>query len=239
MRAGTLAIRPATGNTVPVVPLAIAPDPNRFHLLARNDDAPVLVEQLKLGQWLSISGASFTTGAGRDTKLAQSLLLGLLNVRLGYWWNSGIDADKRPGRYPPSLWRWVKGLPARLFRVQASLLNQWRAYFAGPAARLWYLSDGGHFDNTGLYELVRRKLPFIIAVDGAHDDHYEFEDLAILTRVVRLDFRAEIAWIDPTAARAAGTTGWAALDGASTLPPVSGAGFARSSIRMPSARCRT
>ena len=178
----------------------------------------MLVEQLKLGQWLSISGASFTTGAGRDTKLAQSLLLGLLNVRLGYWWNSGIDADKRPGRYPPSLWRWVKGLPARLFRVQASLLNEWRAYFAGPAARLWYLSDGGHFDNTGLYELVRRKLPFIIAVDGAHDDHYEFEDLAILTRVVRLDFRAEIAWIDPTAARSSGRSGWPALDPQNQVP---------------------
>ena len=171
---------------------------------------------------MAISGASFTTGAGRNTKLSQSLLLGLLNVRLGYWWNSGIDAGDRPGRYPPNLWRRVKSIPAWLFRVQASLLNEWRAYFAGPAARLWYLSDGGHFDNTGLYELIRRRLPFIIAVDGAHDDRYEFEDLAILTRQVRLDFRAELAWIDPTAARATGVHGWPPLDGTPPLPPVPG-----------------
>ena len=211
---------PPTGNELPIIPLAIAPDPNRFHVLVRKDVKPVVVEQLKLGQWMAISGASFTTGAGRNTKLSQSLLLGLLNVRLGYWWNSGIDADQRPGRYPPNLWRWLKALPAALFRVQASLLNEWRAYFAGPAARLWYLSDGGHFDNTGLYELIRRRLPFIIAVDGAQDDRYQFEDLAILTRQVRLDFKAELAWIDPTVARATGGHGWPPLDGAPPLPPV-------------------
>jgi len=35
------------------------------------------------------------------------------------------------------------------------LLNEWRGYFPGPGARLWYLSDGGHFENSGLYELIR------------------------------------------------------------------------------------
>ena len=59
---------PATGNAVCVAPLRIAPDPNQFHLLARKDDKPVDVEQLKLGQWMSISGAAFTTGAGRGTE---------------------------------------------------------------------------------------------------------------------------------------------------------------------------
>jgi len=149
-----------------------------------------------------------------------SLLLGLLNVRLGYWWNSGINPGQRPGRYPPDLWRRIKSLPSTVFAVQALLLNEWRGYFEGPSARRWYLSDGGHFDNTGLYELIRRRLPFIIAVDASQDERYEFEDLAILMRQVRLDFGAELNWLDPDPA---GATSWGSLNAAaaaqgSTIP---------------------
>jgi hypothetical protein len=84
--------------------------------------------------------------------------------------------------------------------MQSTLLNEWRGYFAGPAERLWYLSDGGHFENSGLYELIRRRLPFMIAVDCGEDRDYELDDMAILTRKARLDFGAEIEWIDPTVA---------------------------------------
>jgi choline dehydrogenase-like flavoprotein len=180
-----------------VRPLPVAPDPNAFHLLAQSDNKNPKVERLRLGQWLGISGAAVATGTGRFTSVPQSLLLGLLNIRLGYWWDSGIGASKRPGRYPPSLWRRLKSAPAWVFPMQATLLNEWRGFFPGPAEQLWYLTDGGHFDNTGLYELFRRRLPFIIAVDGGEDQQYKFDDLAILTRQVRLDFGAEIEWLEP------------------------------------------
>ncbi|NBA93598.1 GMC oxidoreductase [Pseudomonas sp. R5(2019)] len=182
---------------VPVAAINVAPDPNQFHVLSRSDDKPVTVERLRLGQWMAISGAAYTTGSGRNTKLWRSLILGLVNLRIGYWWNSGIPAGRRPGRYPPSLWRAFKSLPSTVFALQASLLNEWRGYFAGPAERLWYLSDGGHFDNTGLYELIRRRLPIMIAVDATSDPNYVFDDLALLTRQVRLDFCAEIKWLKP------------------------------------------
>ncbi len=203
-----------------VRPLPVAPDPNAFHVLARSDNRNPEVERLDLGQWISISGAAVTTGVGRYTSIAQSLLLGLLNVRLGYWWHSGIGAGQRPGRYPPDPWRRLKSLPAVIFRMQATLLNEWRAYFPGPAERLWYLSDGGHFDNTGLYELFRRRLPFIIAVDAGEDPQYEFDDLAILTRQVRLDFGAQINWLDPTRLRGQGRFGWDPFDQAPSSPTV-------------------
>jgi choline dehydrogenase-like flavoprotein len=180
-----------------VRPLPVAPDPNAFHLLARSDNKDPKVERLRLGQWMGISGAAVATGTGRFTSVPQSLLLGLLNIRLGYWWDSGISAGKRPGRYPPNLWRRLKSAPAWVFPMQATLLNEWRGYFPGPAEQLWYLTDGGHFDNTGLYELFRRRMAFIIAVDGGEDQQYKFDDLAILTRQVRLDFGAEIEWLDP------------------------------------------
>ncbi|MDE3819716.1 GMC family oxidoreductase [Sinorhizobium meliloti] len=197
---------------VEVRALPVAPDPHQFHMLARSDSEIATVEQLSLGRWMAISAASLSTGAGRKSSLPMSLLLGLLNVRLGYWWNSGINPSQRPGRYPPNLWRRIKSLPSNVFAVQAMLLNEWRGYFEGPSARRWNLSDGGHFDNTGLYELIRRRLPFIIAIDAGQDERYELGDLAILMRQARLDFSAELQWLDP--APAAGAGGWAGLDAA-------------------------
>ncbi|HEV3081032.1 MAG TPA: hypothetical protein VGY66_14720, partial [Gemmataceae bacterium] len=56
---------------------------------------PVLAESLRLDDWMSISGAAFTTGIGMRTSRALSLLAGIFNVRLGYWWDSGIDPSRR------------------------------------------------------------------------------------------------------------------------------------------------
>ena len=199
-------------------PLPVAPDPNAFHVLARADDRASTVERLRLGQWIGISGAAVATGTGRFTSVPQALLLGLLNIRLGYWWDTDIPASVRPGRYPANVWRWLKSSPAWFFRMQATLLNEWRGYFPGPAERLWFLTDGGHFENTGLYELFRRRLAFMIAVDAGEDQQYEFDDLAILTRQVRLDFNADISWVDPSERRRKGARGWDAFD--RTLYPV-------------------
>ena len=50
---------------------------------------------LSLGQWTGISGAAFSTGLGLRTSLGLSLLAGFFNVRLGLWWDSGVDPGER------------------------------------------------------------------------------------------------------------------------------------------------
>ncbi|HEV7715308.1 MAG TPA: GMC oxidoreductase, partial [Steroidobacteraceae bacterium] len=196
--------------------LPVAPDPESFHVLAHVSGKPIAVEPLRLSQWMAISGAAFTTGSGRFTSLATSLLLGLLNVRLGYWWNTGVNAGKRPGRYPPTFINRLMGLPGFFFRSQQTLLNEWRGYFPGPAARMWNLSDGGHFENSGLYELIRRRVGFMIAVDADEDPKYGFDDLGLLVRRARLDFGANFTWVDPTGNRKNGQdpphSGWAPVN---------------------------
>jgi hypothetical protein len=57
-----------------------------------------------------------------------------------------------------------------------------------------YLSDGGHFDNLGVYELVRRKCKVIFAVDAGADDVRAFGDLADTLRKCRIDFGVEIVF---------------------------------------------
>jgi hypothetical protein len=180
--------------------LRLNADANTFHPLGRRDGKPAVVQGLALSEWVAISGAAFSTGRGRATHLLESLFAGLTNVRLGYWWDSGIRATERPGRFPANVWRRLKELPGALFRVQGLLLSEWRARFDGPSREFWNLSDGGLLENTAAYELIRRRVPFIIGTDATRDLDYSMEDHANLVRLVRVDFGAEIDWIANPAA---------------------------------------
>jgi hypothetical protein len=157
----------------------------------------VPTEPLDLSEWVAISGAAVSTGLGSRTSVGLSLLLGLLNIRLGYWWDSGVRPEDR-GRAFTKERSWSKrtgGLFAWLLPAQASLADEWLARFHGVARRRWYLSDGGHFENMGAYELIRRRLPFIVVCDHEQDADYGFGGLANLVRKARIDFDAEIEFL--------------------------------------------
>lgn len=83
--------------------------------------------------------------------------------------------------------------------MQVSLMEEILGRFAGPAKQYWYLSDGGHFENTGCYELIRRRIPLIICSDCGADPSYRWGDVANLVRKARIDFNAEIRFPDTEA----------------------------------------
>jgi hypothetical protein len=68
-----------------------------------------------------------------------------------------------------------------------------------------YLSDGGHFENLGIYELVRRRCRFIIACDAGQDGAVTFGDLGNAIEKCRADFGVDIE-IDLDQVRPAGGT---------------------------------
>mgnify|MGYP006170885643 CR=1 FL=1 len=151
-------------------------DPERHRVFDRLAAPP---EALTLGRWVSISGAAFTAAAGARTSVPGAILATLANVRLGYWWDSGVERA-RAGWLPP---------------VYRGLLSECIARLRGTADRLWNVSDGGHFENLGGYELVRRRLPLIVLIDAEADPDYTFDGLANLVRKARLDFGAEIRFL--------------------------------------------
>lgn len=153
-------------------------------------------ERLSLGQWLAISGAAFSTGLGSRTSLGLSLLTGFGNIRLGYWWDSGVNPRERKVKPRFSAGKWLGMMFATFFPVQAYLLDEFTARFHGSARKYWYLTDGGHFENLGGYELIRRRLPLIFLIDAEADPDYTFGGLANLIRKARLDFDAEIKFLD-------------------------------------------
>ncbi|HTR62373.1 MAG TPA: patatin-like phospholipase family protein [Candidatus Binataceae bacterium] len=150
-------------------------------------------QRLSLGNWTAISGAAVSTGLGGLTSLGTSILTAFFNLRLGYWWDSGTPSLV-PRRQPGGR---LGTLLARMLPVQSSLLDEFLGRFRGTIRRYWYLTDGGHFENMGGYELIRRRLPVIVLIDAGADPNYEFADLANLIRKARLDFNAEIEFLVP------------------------------------------
>jgi hypothetical protein len=174
----------------PICPLCPGPHPFR----TTDDVKPP--ERLNLGGWVAVSGAAISPGAGRSTGLNHSLVFTLANLRTGYWWDSGAKRAQRLGLPPVGkLRRWLFAVPA-FFSTQTSLLNEAMGNFGGPWFLTWYLSDGGFFEVTGAYELIRRRVRYILLGDSGEDPLGRFDDLANLVLKARIDFDAKIRFLD-------------------------------------------
>ncbi|MDL9998881.1 patatin-like phospholipase family protein [Variovorax sp. J22P240] len=143
---------------------------------------------LTLGAWTAISGAAFAPGLGRLTKRGISALSVFAGLRLGYWWNSSDAGIVQRGAV-------VHASPL-LMKTRFMLLECFGA-FPGSSSANWYLSDGGHFENTGAYALLRQEAALIVIADCGADPDYRFCDLEILIRRARIDLNAEITFMKP------------------------------------------
>jgi hypothetical protein len=136
-----------------------------------------------LGRWVSVSGAAASPGAGAYTSRGLALLVYFLGVRLGHWMRAPRERVQL---------RWLSALAWRFIPKPMMLASEASATFFGVERPWWYLSDGGHFENTGVYPLLKRELDFIILSDAGCDAQYEFGDIENLVRKARIDFGAEI-----------------------------------------------
>lgn len=136
---------------------------------------------MTLSTAVAISGAAVNPGTGvagsgptRDRLV--SALMTLLNLRLGYW---AVNPNRKRGPLAPAnyLWPGIRGLLGMRL---------------SEASRVIELTDGGHFENLALYELIRRKVKVIIVADGGADPDFQFADLANAIERVRVDFGAVI-----------------------------------------------
>jgi len=132
---------------------------------------------LRLGTAVSISGAAASPNMGYHSSPALAFLMTIFNVRLGYWaGNPRHDSS------------WMNpGPQIGLLYLLAELFGQ-----TNDEARYVYLSDGGHFENLALYELVKRRCKFIIVCDADSDAAYAFGDIGNAIRRCREDIGVEI-----------------------------------------------
>ena len=154
-------------------------------------DCGEIYQPLTLAHWVATSGAAVSTGLGRATSLGTSLALGLTNMRLGTWWPADVlqNGEKLTGIRASR-----DSLRERSLTTQHYLFYELTAQFHGLNRDFQYLSDGGHFENTACYELIRegRKIDLIVMCDCGADPTYRFDDLANLIRLARIDQALEI-----------------------------------------------
>jgi hypothetical protein len=126
---------------------------------------------IDLGSAMAISGAAASTGMGWQTMKNFRFLMGLMNIRLGYWLLNPKKADQCRLLQTPGL--------RYLFKEILGKMNEDDCYLN--------LSDGGHIENLAVYELLKRKCKFIVCVDGGQEGGMECADLIRLQRYAEID----------------------------------------------------
>jgi GNAT superfamily N-acetyltransferase len=133
-----------------------------------------------VGDAITASGAAFNSHMGwhsMEWGPAVTFLMTAFNLRLGLWLPHPTQWYRERSPRP-----WLLGWP--FFK---ELFSFSRAQ--GPDV---HLSDGGHFEDLALYELVRRHCRYILVSDCGADPDVAFDDLGNAVRRVREDFGAEI-----------------------------------------------
>ncbi|RCK33944.1 hypothetical protein TH9_05910 [Thalassospira xiamenensis] len=134
--------------------------------------------ELDLAATMALSGAAVSSQMGLRTTRRTSFWLTLFNARLNAWLekprveqNEGAEV-KRSSRHKR---------PGLSYLVREFMAN------ADEHLPCVNISDGGHIENLGVYELLRRRCRYIVAVDGEADPRMTFHALTNLQRLAYID----------------------------------------------------
>jgi hypothetical protein len=134
---------------------------------------------VELGTAITVSGAAANPNMGYHSSPLVSILMTLFNVRLGWWAGN-------PGKDGADSWNHRGPIHAAWPLINEAFGNTTDRF------RDVNLSDGGHFENLGLYEMILRRCHRIVVVDAGRDTDYVFEDLGNAIRKIRIDFGIRI-----------------------------------------------
>jgi hypothetical protein len=182
-------------------------------------DVEQVVGDLDLAAAMSASGAAAASNMGAATIKPLTPTLALLNIRLGFWMRNPIRLTER--------FSWNPFADLYFLYELVGGLNESR--------RQIYLTDGGHIENLGIYELLRRRCKVIIAVDAECDPNMTFASFNKLERhaLIDLGVRIDLPWADiGTASKETGK----AIDKKGDAPKKSGPHVAVGEILYPDKR---
>ncbi|MBL0156439.1 MAG: patatin-like phospholipase family protein [Bryobacterales bacterium] len=138
---------------------------------------------ITLGNAMTISGAAASPNMGYNSSPLVSFTMMLFNARLGSWLGN-------PGEAGKDTWK-DEGPRSAVSSIVREALG--KTDDAGPYV---YLSDGGHFENLALYEMILRRCRTIVVLDAGCDPNYRYEDLGNALRKIRIDLNIRIEF-DP------------------------------------------
>jgi Patatin-like phospholipase len=184
----------------------------------REGDRALPGSGITLADAVSVSGAAVSPNMGYHSSASTAFLMTLFNLRLGAWLPN------------PAKWKNLGHKDPTIRKTNA--LVPFLAELSGATddtTRDVYLSDGGHFENLGLYEMIRRRCRYIFVSDGGCDPAFDFTDLGNAIRKISIDLRTDIVFSEvklgarstPVADRlayAVATIHYPSIDGRSNEP---------------------
>jgi hypothetical protein len=162
------------------------------------ESAEAIVDGLNIGTAMAISGAAAAPNMGMASIRPLSPTIALLNVRLGRWIRHPADIALRRARLKGEGERqfWRIPRPRHLlyeaFSKTGVSVGQLDARTIRKRHGFVFLTDGGHIDNLGVYELLRRRCKLIIAIDGEADPDFDSGSLVQVERFARIDMNVII-----------------------------------------------
>ncbi|MEU3909967.1 patatin-like phospholipase family protein [Streptomyces sp. NPDC029721] len=164
-----VSLRNRTAPGRPAVPFTFAsdycggPDTGWVRTDTLQKTAPELIgRDLTVQSAVAVSGAAFASAMGSQTMFMERLLA-LSNIRLGTWVPNPLYiaelAKYGPDRIMPRLPR------VRRLRYQLQELVGWFP----DTTPLLLCTDGGHFDNLGLVEMLRLRCRTVYVIDATGD----------------------------------------------------------------------
>ena len=173
------------GDNFIISPLYCGSDATKWRKTADFQKSKTSTRGITLASAMATSAAALNpnagvSGEGVTRNAVVSILLSMLNLRLGYWTSNPKNKKTigSPNFFSP-------GLSSEIFRNGFS-----------ENSNNILLSDGGHFENIAIYELIRRKCNLIIVADGGEDHKFNFDDLANAIEKARVDFGTKIRFMD-------------------------------------------
>jgi len=171
------ALQQKAHDTGVVTQQAAAAGVKRLSAYARTSEHAGDPRSLTMGLAIATSGAAASPNMGYHSSPTLGFLMTVFNVRLGWWLRNprfrNVWTDQKTG----------VSLRELLYELLGMTTDD----------KKWvYLSDGGHFENLGVYELVRRRCRLIIACDAGQDGAVTFEDLGNAIERCRADFGVDI-----------------------------------------------
>ncbi len=169
-----------------------------------------VVDGLNIGTAMAISGAAAAPNMGMASIRPLSPTIALLNVRLGRWVRHPRDIAHRATRLEakraksaakasaPAGEAQLRRIPGPIhllyeaFSKTGVSVERLDAKALHERSGFVFLTDGGHIDNLGIYELLRRRCKLIIVIDGEADPDFNSGSLVQVERFARIDLNVII-----------------------------------------------